>query len=178
MSAAESARPPARRCVSPSRRSRLQIDRACDDRTPSNESEFFVLPPLFLLLLIENSSDEIRRHRVKMRRLHRVTRASFRQRTNRSRVTEQLRERNLSVNDRQVSTRLDAVHLAPAPVQIADDVALIFFWSDIFNFHDWLEQDRFARSETVFHREDRGHFERKLARIDFVETSEDNVAFN
>src|SRR5438105_15499857 len=113
-----------------------------------------------------------------MRRLHRVTRASFGKRTNGRGVTEQFRQRDLSVNDGQISTRLDAVHLAPAPVQVADNVALIFVRGDVFYFHDRLEQDRFGRSEAVFHREDRCHFERELVRIDFVETAVNNVALN
>src|SRR5438105_9438714 len=113
-----------------------------------------------------------------MRRLHRVTRASFGKRTNGRGVTEQFRQRDLSVNDGQISTRLDAVHLAPAPVQVADNIALIFFRSDVFYFHDRLEQDRFGRSEAVFHRENRSHLERELARIDFVKTSVNNVRLN
>src|SRR5437588_5377561 len=116
MSAAESVRPRARRSVWPSPRSRPRTDRAFDDRTPLSESEFFVRSPLLRLLLIENRRDQVLRHLLKMRRLHRVTRPSFRKRTNRGGIAEELCQRNFSVNDSQVSTRLDAVHLSPTPV--------------------------------------------------------------
>jgi len=56
--------------------------------------------------------------------------------------------------------------------------ALIFFRGDVFHLHDRLKQDRFARSEAIFHREDRRHFECELARVDFMEASEHDVAFN
>src|SRR2546421_9462923 len=82
------------------------------------------------------------------------------------------------MNDGQVSTRLDAVHLTTSPVQVADNVALIFLRGDVFYFHDRLEQDRFALPEAVLHREDRRHFECELVRVDFMETSENNVRLN
>src|SRR5713101_1239332 len=82
------------------------------------------------------------------------------------------------MNNRKISARLDALDAAAATTEVAADVTLKFFRGDVFNFHDRLEQNRFALAEAVFHREDRGHFERELARIDFVETSENNVALN
>src|SRR3954451_23680375 len=50
MSARELVQPRARRCVSPSRRSRPQIDRACDDQMPSNECEYVARSSFRLLL--------------------------------------------------------------------------------------------------------------------------------
>src|SRR5260370_1619054 len=82
------------------------------------------------------------------------------------------------MNNRKISARLDALDAAAATTEVAADVTLKFFRGDVFNFHDRLEQNRFALAEAIFHREDRGHFERELARIDFVEASENDVALN
>ena len=60
--------------------------------------------------------------------------------------------------------------LAAAPIQIADDVALIFFRGDVFHFHDRLEQDRFALLEAIFHRKNRRHLESQFVGIDFVDS--------
>src|SRR6266446_10174658 len=115
MSATESDRPRGHRYVSRSQQYQPRIDRACDDRTPSNECECAGRCS-FVLLLIEDRRDQILRHLLKVRWLHRVTRPAFRKRTDRRGVTEKLCQRNFSVNDGQVSARLDAVHLAATPV--------------------------------------------------------------
>src|SRR5437870_2069606 len=123
MSAAESARPLARQCAWQSRRSRLRIDRACDGQKPSTESEC-AGHCSFRLLLVENRRDQVRRHRLEMRRLHRITRAAFRERTNSGRVAKQFGKRNLSVDDRQVTTCLNAVNAAATTAQVATNVTL------------------------------------------------------
>src|SRR6266404_1435827 len=111
MSGAESVRPRARRCAWPSRRCRLRIGRAFDDRTPSSECECAGRRS-FRLLLIENGRDQVLRHRLKMRWLHRITRAAFGKRADGGRVTEKFRERYFGVNDGEMSARLDAVNTA------------------------------------------------------------------
>src|SRR5215467_9058183 len=82
------------------------------------------------------------------------------------------------MNDREIAARFDALDRAATPTQVAANVALIFFGRDVFDLHDRLEQNRFARPEAVFHRENRRHLEGELARIDFVETPEHDVAFD
>src|SRR5436305_13430192 len=177
MSAEELARPLVRRCAWPYPQSRRRIDRACDDRTPSGGSEC-AAHCSFRLLLVENCRDQVWRHRLEMGRLHRITRSAFRKRTNRSRVTKQFGQRNLRVNDRQITPRLYAVDAAATPAKIVANVPLKFLWRDVFNFHDRLEQNRFALLKAVLHRKDRRQFERQLAGIDFVETSVNDVHLN
>src|SRR6266480_1475190 len=123
MSAAESGQPLAPRCAWRFRQYRLRIDRACDGRTPSSESEC-AGHCSFGLLLVENRRDQVRRHRLEMRRLHRITRAAFRKRTNSGRVTEQFSKRNLRVNNRQMASCFYAVDAAAPPAQISANVAL------------------------------------------------------
>ncbi len=67
---------------------------------------------------------------------------------------------------------------ATAPAQVAANVALIFFRRDVFDLHDRLEQNRFALLEAIFHGENRRDFERELVRIDFVETSVNDIDLN
>ena len=68
--------------------------------------------------------------------------------------------------------------LAAAAIQVADDVALIFFRGDVFHLHDRLEQDRFALLESVLHRENRRHLERHFVGIDFVVAAVNDVDFD
>ena len=82
------------------------------------------------------------------------------------------------MNDGEMSARLDAVNTASTAAQVAADVALRFFWRDVFDLHDRFEQDRFALFKAIFHREDRRQFESELAGIDFVEASINDVHFN
>src|SRR5438445_11369794 len=143
MSAAESARPLARQCAWRFRRSRLRIDRACDGQKPSAESEC-AGHCSFRLLLIENRRHQILRHLLKMRRFHRITRAAFRERTNRGRVAEEFSKRNFGVNNRQMASGFYAIDVAAPSAQISANVALKFLWCDVFHLHDRLEQDRLA----------------------------------
>src|SRR5436309_7369129 len=113
MSAAEWVPPPARPCVSRSRRSRPLIDRACDDRMPSNECEYAGRLS-FRLLLIKDRAHQILRHLFEMGRLHRVTGAAFGKRTNGGGVTEHFREGNFGVHDGQITPRFDAVDVGAA----------------------------------------------------------------
>src|SRR5437763_1344559 len=158
MSATELVQPRARRYVSPSRRSRPQIDRACDDRMPSNESEY-VARSSFRLLLIKDRVHQILWHLFEMRRLHRITGAAFRKGTNGSSVTEHFRKRHLGVHDCQIAARFDAVDAGTTPIQIADDVALIFFGGDVFHLHNGFEQNWLPLLNAIFDGEDCGHFE-------------------
>ena len=82
------------------------------------------------------------------------------------------------MNDRQVTTGLNAVDAAPSPAQIATNVALKFVWRDVFDLHDRLQQDWLALPEAILHGKDRGHFERQLVGIDFVETSVNDIYLN
>src|SRR5204863_6749581 len=116
MSAAELAQPRARRCVCQSLRSPLRIDPACDDRMPSTESEC-AGHCSFGLFLIENGRNKIGRHRLEMRRLHRITGATLRKRTNGSRIAEQLGKRNLGMNYSEVAACLDIVDAATPAAQ-------------------------------------------------------------
>src|SRR5215472_4173441 len=177
MSAAESAPPRVLRCVLPSPQFQPRIDRACDDRMPSGESGS-AGHCSFGLLLIENRGHQVRWHGLEMGWLHRITRATFGKRTNRSRVTEQFGQRDLRVNNRKVAAHLNAVDAAAAAAQVATDVALKFFRRNVFNFHDRLEQNWFALLETVLRGEDRRHLERQLAGIDFVKTSINDIDLN
>src|SRR5437667_4676082 len=111
MSARESARLRARRCVWLSPRSPRRIDRAFDDRTPSIESEC-AGHCSFGLFLIENGRNKVRRHGLEMRGFHRITGAAFREGTDGSRVTEQLGKRNLGMNNGEIAACLDIVDAA------------------------------------------------------------------
>src|SRR5689334_19757356 len=113
-----------------------------------------------------------------MRRLHGIAGTALGKRANGGSVTEHFRQRYLRVHDGQITTRFDAVDAGAATIQIADDVALIFFRRDVFHFHDRLEQDWFALLETIFHRENRRHFKSELVRIDFVVTAVNDIDFN
>src|SRR5947208_16945586 len=108
MSAAESVRPRVRRCAWQFRRSRLQIDRAFDDRMPSSEYECAGRCS-FRLLLIKNRRHQILRHLLKMRRFHRITRAAVGERTNRGCVAEEFSKRNFGVNSRQMACGFYAI---------------------------------------------------------------------
>src|SRR2546430_5211000 len=174
MSAAESVRPRVRRCAWQFRRSRLQIDRAFDDRMPSSEYECAGRCS-FRLLLIKNRRHQILRHLLKMRRFHRITRAAFGERTNRGRVAEEFSKRNFGVNNRQMAYGFYAADAAATPAQIPANVALKFLRCNVFHLHDRLEQDRLALFEAVFHRENRCQLKRQFAGIDFVETSINNI---
>src|SRR4030095_2374872 len=98
MSVAESARPRALPCALQSQRSPPRIDRACGDRTPLSESGC-AGHYSFGLFLIENGRNQVRRHGVEMRRLHRITGATLGKRTNGSRVTEQFSKLNFGMNN-------------------------------------------------------------------------------
>src|SRR6266853_5890874 len=89
----------------------------------------------FRLLLIQNRRNQVRRHWLEMRWLHRVTRSAFGERPDGSCVTEQLGKRNFRVNDGEMSARLDAVDAAAPAAQVAADVALRFFRRDVFDLH-------------------------------------------
>src|SRR6266496_6277327 len=73
------------------------------------------------------------------------------------------------MNDRQTAARFDVVDAPTTPAQVAANVALIFFRCDVFDLHDRLQQNGLALSKSIFHGEDRRHFERQLTGIDFVE---------
>src|SRR6201981_646361 len=148
MSAAESAQPRARPFVSQYPQSPWRIGPACGDRTLSSECGC-AGHCSFRLLLIEDRRDQIRRDGLKMRRLHRITRAAFRQRADRRRISKQLRKWDHRMNDHHVAARLDAVDLATPPPQAAANVALIFFRRDVLDLHDRLQQDWFALLEPV-----------------------------
>src|SRR5437870_12278357 len=105
-----------------------------------------------------------------MRRLHRVTRPAFRERTDCGRVTEQFGERNFRVNNREMTAGLDAVNAAATTAQVAANVALRFFRRDVFDLHDRLEQKRGALCGAVFHCEDRRQFEWARGRMHCVES--------
>src|SRR4029077_12261416 len=113
MSARESARLRVRRCVWLSPRSPRRIDPACGDRTPSIESEC-AGHCSFGLFLIENGRNEVRRHGLEMGGFHRITGAALRKRTDGSRVTEQLGEGNLGMNNGKIAACLDVVDAATA----------------------------------------------------------------
>src|SRR5438876_10202106 len=113
MSAVESGRPRAPRCAWPFPQFPRQIDPACDDQTPSGESEC-AGHCSFGLFLIENGRNQVRRYRLEMGGFHRITGATLRKRTNGSRVTEQLGKRNFGMNDRLTAARFDVVD-APTP---------------------------------------------------------------
>src|SRR5258707_11402439 len=76
------------------------------------------------------------------------------------------------MNDRQTAARFDVVDAPTTPAQVAANVALIFFRCDVFDLHDRLQQNGFALSKSIFHGEDRRHFERELAGVDFVERAD------
>src|SRR5256885_8934675 len=82
------------------------------------------------------------------------------------------------MNDGEFTARLDAADAAAPATQVTANVALIIFRCDVFDFHDRLEQDRFALLEAIFHREDGGEFECEFVRVDFVETSVNDVHLN
>src|SRR3954469_22870121 len=113
-----------------------------------------------------------------MRWLHRITGSPFRKRTNGRGVTEQLRQWNLSVNNREVTARLDAVDAAATTTEVTANVALIIFRRDVFDLHDRLEQNRVALLEAIFHGEDRGQFKGQLAGIDLVKAAVNDVHFD
>src|SRR5262249_1181369 len=124
MSAAESVQRHARPFVWQYPQSPWRIDPACDDRTPSGECEC-AGHCSFRLLLIKNRCDQICRDRLEVRRLHRITRAAFRQGSDRGRVSEQFREGHHRVNYDHITTRLDAVDRTATPAQVAANIALI-----------------------------------------------------
>src|SRR4029453_5509437 len=159
MSAAELDRPLVRRCAWRFRQSRLRIDRACDGRTLSSESEY-AAHCSFGLLLGEKRWNQVRGHWFEMRRLHRITGTAFRERTNCGCVTKQFGKRNLRVDDCQITACLDAVNAAAPSAQISANVALKFLRGDVFHLHDRLEQNRLALFEAVFHGEDRCQLKR------------------
>src|SRR6266704_3409622 len=123
MSAVESGRPRAPRCAWPFPQFPRQIDPACDDQTPSGESECAGRCS-FGLFLIENGRNQVRRHRLEMGGFHRITGATLRKRTNGSRIAEQLGKRNFGMNDRQTAARFDVVDAPTTSAQVAADVAL------------------------------------------------------
>src|SRR5436309_8337487 len=125
MSAVESGRPRAPRCAWPFPQFPRQIDPACDDQTPSGESEC-AGHCSFGLFLIENGRNEVRRHRLEMGGFHRITGATLRKRTNGSRIAEQLGERNLGMNNGEIAACLDVVDAATTPAQVAANVSLEF----------------------------------------------------
>src|SRR5436190_3114122 len=177
MSVAESVRPRALRCAWQFPQSPRRIDRACGDRTPSTES-LCAGHYSFVLFLIENGRNQVRGNWLEMRRLHRITGATLGKRTNGSRVAEQFSERNLGVNDGEVTARLDTIDASTTAAQVAADVPLKIFRGDVFHFHDWLEQNRFALFKPVFQREDRRHLKCELVRIDFVKRTVNDIDFN
>src|SRR5260370_24644244 len=123
MSAAVLARPLAHRCVWLYPRSPRRIGPACGDRTPSSESEC-AGHCSFGLFLIENGRNEVRRHGLEMGGVHRITGAALRKRPNGSRVTEQLSEGNLGMNNGKIAACLDIVDAATAASYIAADFSL------------------------------------------------------
>src|SRR5438477_13216143 len=123
MSVGEWVRPPARQCVWLSRRCRSRIGRAFDDRTPSTECECADRCS-FRLLLVENGRDQVLRHGLRMRWLHRIAGTALGEGADRGGVTEKLGQRNFRVNDGEMSARLDAVNAAAPTAQVAADVAL------------------------------------------------------
>ena len=65
--------------------------------------------------------------------------------------------------------------LAAAAVQVAHDVALIFFRRRILDLHDRLEQDRLGLLESILDRENRRQLERHFVRVDVVIGAVDDV---
>src|SRR4029077_1611122 len=177
MSAAESAQPRARPFVWQYPQSPWRIGPACGDRTLSGECGC-AGHCSFRLLLIKNRRDQIRWDGLKGRRLHRITRAAFRQGPDRRRISEQFSQRHHRVNDHHVAARLDAVDGTTPTAQVAANITLIFFWRDVLDLHDRLQQDWFALLEAVFHRENRRHLECELVGIDFVERAVNDVHFH
>src|SRR5207248_10542337 len=64
------------------------------------------------------------------------------------------------------------------PAQVAANVALISFRCDVYDLHDRFQQNGFALFKSIFHGEDRRHFERELTGIDFVERAVDDIDLN
>src|SRR5438477_6760411 len=110
-----------------------------------------------------------------MGRLHGIAGTALGKRANGGSVTEHFRQRYLRVHDGQITTRFDTVDAGASPIQIADDVALIFFRGDVLHFHDRLEQDWFALLETIFYCKNRRHFESQFVGIDFVVTAVNDI---
>src|SRR5437899_8122553 len=143
MSAAESAQPRVRRYASQFPRSPPQIGQACDDRTLLGESGY-AGHCSFGLFLVENGRNQVRRHRLEMRRFHRITGATLRKRTNGSRVAEQLGERDLGVNNGEIAARLDIVNAATTAAEVAADIPLELSGRAVCDLHARLHQNRFA----------------------------------
>jgi len=64
--------------------------------------------------------------------------------------------------------RIVTVDLAAATIQVAHDVALIFFRGRILDLHDRLEQNRFGLFESILDRKNRRQLERHFVRVDVV----------
>src|SRR5206468_7424376 len=132
----------------------------------------------FGLFLIENGRNQVRRHRLEMGGFHRITGATLRKRTNGSRIAEQLGKRNFGMNDRQTAARFDVVDAPTTSAQVAADVALELIRRNVFDLHYRFQQNRFTLFKSIFHGEDRSHFEREFAGIDFVERAVNDIDLN
>src|SRR5205823_7962465 len=85
----------------------------------------------FDLFLVENGRNQVCGHRLEMRRFHRITGSTFGKRTNGSRVTEQLGERDFGVNNGEIAACLDIVDAAATPAQVATNVSLKLVRGDV-----------------------------------------------
>src|SRR5436190_6077026 len=77
-----------------------------------------------------------------------------------------------------MSTCFDAVDAATAAAQVAADVPLELVGRNVFDLHDWFQQNGFPLLKSVLHCEDRRQFERELTGIDFVEGTVNNIDFH
>src|SRR5882724_5609925 len=132
----------------------------------------------FRLLLIEDGRNQILRHLLEMGRLHRVARSPFRKRADGGGVAEQLRQRNLGVNNCEMPPGFDAANAATTAAEVAANVTLIIFRRDVFDLHDRLEQNGVALLKAIFHGENRGQLEGQLAGIDLVKAAVNDVHFD
>src|ERR1044071_4994091 len=110
-----------------------------------------------------NTSNDAGGHGFESEWLHGIGSPAFGQGPNGSSVTEHFRERHLGVQDCRTVFGFDADNAATAAVEIAEQIALIFFWCRDFDLHDRFEKNWIGLFSGIFERKNAGHFEGQLA---------------
>src|SRR5690606_18824203 len=107
--------------------------------------------------------------------LHRVDRPALRCGTQRSGVTEHLRQRHDGVDDLCAATLLHATDLPATGRQVAHHVTHVISRGDDLHIHHRLEQNRIGPTSPLLERHGTGDLEGHLGRVDVVIRTEDQL---
>src|ERR1017187_984618 len=185
-SARESGRLPLRRCVWLFRQCHEPTGRAIGGRSLSGgcvcaDYSFLLLTRPWVdvtAVLVQNCGQNILRHLLKRRRLHRVARAPLAQRAQCRGVTKHFRQRHSGMYDGGTRTRLNVTDLATSAIEVTDNVTHVFLGGDGFNVHDRLQHDRTRLTSRFLEGKAASHLESNFRAIHFVVGAVDDLDLN